>query len=406
MFQRVVALLLLLPAWGASDEAIRGFISVESFELRLEAIVKVEPFRESWRLEEDGIRREQKQPILDNMATLFESGVNLSAPGQEILFSGRTIRFVVPDPATGYRPDERELIPIEEALVGITMSSSVEKVRQLSGEWLWFAPGQEELVLEIASRARPSARLLKPNDAAFEWRLDSSVALPEMIELPEVARRSSRPLRHLIWIALVLLATAAVVVVRKKQESPAWVGWLTVLGMGLGIASVQVKGEEPTVPESAETGELIYGSLRNIYHAFDFRDESSIYDTLEKTVTGSLLEEVYLEIRRSLELETMGGPSVKVYEIALRDWEPRGGEAVDLEGGGFPVLARWATIGEVTHWGHTHERTNRYEAEIAFRIVENRWMVSELELLNEERVQKVSRRKALPPEMEDQEKEP
>lgn len=373
-------------------------MSVEPFELRLEAIVQVAPFREAWRLGEGPVLPGNRQAILDNMATLMETGVVLTAPGKEIHYTGRTLRFILPDPETGYVADERAEIPLEEALVGITLSADVHGIRALSGEWLWFAPGQEELVLEIASRGKPSARLLRPDAGTFQWELDASVSQPEMLPVPEVTRFQSRPLRHLIFAGMAMLAAAAFVVIRRKQQSPSWVGWLTVGGLVCGVASFQVKVDRVEIPVEAQQEELVYASLRNLYHAFDFRDESAIYDTLEKSVTGPLLEEVYLEIRASLELESLGGPRVKVYEIALRDWSFKEGEiSADRGGGdGLRFLANWATIGEVTHWGHTHERTNRYEAEMVFSPVGGEWKVSELELLNEERVQKVSRREVTP----------
>ena len=148
------------------------------------------------------------------------------------------------------------------------------------------------------------------------------------------------------------------------------------------------------LPADAAAEDLVYALLRNTYHAFDFRDESAIYDTLEKSVSGPLLEEVYLEMRYSLELENTGGPRVRVYEIALRECQDVPGG--DTANGGFRTRAEWVTIGEVTHWGHTHERTNRYEAEIALVANDETWKINGLELLNEERMQKVSRQ-VIPP---------
>ena len=68
-----------------------------------------------------------------------------------------------------------------------------------------------------------------------------------------------------------------------------------------------------------------------------------------------------------------------------------------VAGGGFRTRAEWVTIGEVTHWGHTHERTNRYEAEISLTAIDSTWKISALDLINEERIQKVSRRAIDPP---------
>lgn len=396
MYQRVATVFLIFfPYIAGGAEPIRGFVSVEPFELRLEAIVEVASFRDKWRLNEDGIDFSERQAVLDNIATLFESGVNLNSPGKEINYTERSVRFIVPDPETGYSNDERSKIPLNEALVGITLSADVRAIRELRGEWLWFAPGQETLVLEIASRGRPSARLLRSGEGEFSWELEEEIDIPELLAIPPVERFQSRPARHLIFLGLLMLVGAAVVVIRLKQKSPAWVGWLTVGGIACGVAAFQIRVDRVEMPEHSEIEELVYASLRNIYHAFDFRDESSIYDTLAESVRGPLLEEVYLEIRGSLELESLGGPMVRVYEIALRDWEILESSPDNAGGETMGVLANWATIGEVTHWGHTHERTNRYEAHIIFSAANERWKVSTLNLLNEERVQKVSRRKAV-----------
>ena len=106
----------------AQEAPIRGFLSVEPFELRLESLVRVEPFRESWRMEGDSIGSVAREAVLENLATLFESGVNLTSPGKTITFSERSFRFVVPDLEKGFVEDERENIPVNEALVGMTLS--------------------------------------------------------------------------------------------------------------------------------------------------------------------------------------------------------------------------------------------------------------------------------------------
>lgn len=383
----------------AADDAVRGFIAVEPFELRLEAIARVEPFRTAWRLEGDVISAAEKQAVLENIATLLESGVNISSPGQEFDFTSRSIRFVRVDAATGYAVDEREVIPISEALVGVTLSSGARDVRELNVEWLWFAPGQDRLVVEVASRGRPSARYVTPENGKFSWSLETTVGIPGLVDVPQPEFSSGRPLKHLAWLGLVLLTIAAIVVVRQRQKSPAWVGWLVIGAVAVGFASFRVRVDETAVPSPESVERIVYGLLRNAYHAFDYRDESAIYDTLEHSVSGPLLERVYLEIRASLELENVGGPRVRISEIALRE-----AVASAEEEGVLPVRAEWATIGEVTHWGHTHERTNRYDAKLEIASVESvegrAWKLVGLELVEEERMQKVSRQAASPIEPE------
>lgn len=392
-FAAIGSACLSLSHLAAQEDSIRGFVSVEPFEVRLEAVVKVDAFRDSWRLGGPALDSATRQEVLENVGTLFESGVQAVSPGATIEFTDRTARFIRLDPERGYLQDEREAIPVGEALVGITRSAEVRDVRELQVDWGWFAPGQDRLVLEIASRGKPSARYVTPGETKVNWRMEGEAEVPQLLAVPAVEWEKHALLQYLAIPAIALLVGAAFLVLRHRQKSPAWVGWLTIGGIACGVAALRVKVERVSPPSAEDTDEIVYASLRNIYHAFDFRDEEAIYDTLEKTVSGPLLEEVYLEVRRSLELENTGGPRVRVYEIALRDCEA---ESVAGENDTLPVLANWATIGEVTHWGHTHERTNRYEARMVLAPVGDGWKVTGLDLLNEERIQKVSRRVAAP----------
>ncbi len=374
----------------AAEEPIRGFISIEPFEFRLEALVRVGAFKEAWRMETDSIGPAERQRVMDNLLTLFESGVNLKTPGESLTYTERSVRFVVPDVEKGYATDERETIPLDEALVGLTLSATTVGIDEMEFEWLWFAPGQERLIVEIASRGKPSARALTPAANKARWKLDENISPPALLPVPPVTRVEHHPFRYLLYPALAMMIYAGIIVTRRKTESPPWSGWLIVGGIVVCFAALKIRGSELVLPVDQERDDLVYALLRNTYHAFDYRDESSIYDTLEASVTGHLLEQVYLEMRSSLELENTGGPRVRVNEIALR--ECRASESPGIPEGSFKTRAEWVTIGEVTHWGHTHERTNKYEAEMTISSENEVWRISGLDLLNEERIQKISRR--------------
>jgi len=404
---------------AADEDAIRGFVSVEPFEVRLEAIVKVAAFAEEWGLEEGPVGLEERPGILERLGERFAAEVALLSPGETgeaLEFTRRTLRFIVPDPVQGYAEDERESIPLEEALVGLTFSADERGVRGFRLRWSWFAPGQERLVLEVSSAGRPAARYLAPESGELSWALAESeqTPAPALLPVPAPQRESCRPLRRLLFPGVLLLTAAALVAARRRRATPVWVYAIGVLGFAAVAGAALLEKERIVVPEGEEREELVHALLRNVYHAFDFRAETEIYDTLAHSVGGRLLERVYLEIRDSLELETRGGPRVRVHEVALRDvvfagFDPGGGEGLSLR-------ANWATVGEVTHWGHTHERTNRYEAILELAAEPPRegpagasgdlgskeggahWKVVGLDLLNEERVQRLSRFGASPEE--------
>ena len=46
----------------------------------------------------------------------------------------------------------------------------------------------------------------------------------------------------------------------------------------------------------------------------------------------------------------------------------------------------WVAVGTVTHWGHTHDRVNRYHATMTITPVDGVWKLVGLELVNEERI--------------------
>jgi hypothetical protein len=132
--------------------------------------------------------------------------------------------------------------------------------------------------------------------------------------------------------------------------------------------------------EKAE--EIVAALLHNIYRAFDFREEGTIYDILDRSVTGDLLTETYLETRRGLELASQGGARAKVKEIEMLAVEPR-----DLPGRpGFQARVTWNVAGSVGHWGHIHQRKNQYEADLTVEPVDGVWKLTGLELLQEERI--------------------
>ena len=104
--------------------------------------------------------------------------------------------------------------------------------------------------------------------------------------------------------------------------------------------------------------------------------------SLERSATGELLTDIYLETRRSLELENQGGARAKVKEIEMLEssQEPLPGEV------GFIARCTWNVSGSVGHWGHIHQRRNQYEARLVVKAVDGAWKITDLELLQEERL--------------------
>jgi hypothetical protein len=95
---------------------------------------------------------------------------------------------------------------------------------------------------------------------------------------------------------------------------------------------------------------------------------------LARSVSGDLLDSVYMEITRGLMLEDHGGTlcrvkSVNPVEERLENVRECGGVCE------FEVTSRWRVTGWVHHWGHTHERLNEYVARYTVRAQPEGWRI-------------------------------
>ena len=179
------------------------------------------------------------------------------------------------------------------------------------------------------------------------------------------------------WWALAVVLISVVVWGRNQGKFSAATAVLGLLVLGSSL----ILGR-PLAPPSAATEQVVIDLLRNIYQAFDYREESAIYDTLERSVDGELLTEIYLETRHSLELANQGGARAKVKSVELQDMEIH----EDKAAGGFRADVTWNVIGSVGHWGHIHTRSNQYQAELSIKPVGDRWKLTGMNVLQEVRL--------------------
>jgi hypothetical protein len=123
--------------------------------------------------------------------------------------------------------------------------------------------------------------------------------------------------------------------------------------------------------------------LQNIYRAFDYNEESDVYDALEHSVTGDLLEELFLKIQSGLRMQEQGGAVAHVKRVRIMQIAS-GKNAKDER---VPVDCTWRVTGTVEHWGHIHTRENEYTARIHLSTTpEDRGRIVTFEVTDEKRV--------------------
>jgi hypothetical protein len=134
-----------------------------------------------------------------------------------------------------------------------------------------------------------------------------------------------------------------------------------------------------------QQAQQIFSQLhKNIFRAFDYRHESDIYDALANSVDGELLRQLYLQINESLKVQEQGGAVSRIDEIRVvsgEQSEPL--PDLPLTGEGFAFRCNWDLVGTVEHWGHIHQRTNKYDAMFNVQVRDNAWKITGLQMLDE-----------------------
>jgi hypothetical protein len=192
-------------------------------------------------------------------------------------------------------------------------------------------------------------------------------------------------------IILVLAAAVPVFRIRRVRRRNAWgfVGLCAVLArLSTGWAQVEVEAPWRSAyqpPSRAEAAEIFATLHRNIYRAFDYTSEDDIYNTLARSVTGQLLDRLYIEVYESLIMQDQGGAMSRIQGVRILDTKIEFPQSEDLAE--FTVVCTWQVKGRVSHWGHTHERVNEYRARYGLGSDGRKWRIAEVETLDERRLE-------------------
>jgi hypothetical protein len=359
-----------------------GFLYVEPFEVRKEIIVRPRDMQRWVDLglaDTDVILADRRGAILEKISGFLLERQPVTINGElatPILdranFLGRTLKSsMVVEPGID--------INLDSAVVGVIFVYPVAALPdKASMTWDMFDEYTVIVPAAAVDEAGPFKTYLEPDYAVLEWQnflLNPTV--PGLIELPSPPSVVAQWLYLVRWWALGLVLVSVVVWGRNKGNASALaaVVGLTVLGSSLIFG-------KPLAPPSPATEKVVIDLLRNIYQAFDYRAESAIYDTLERSVEGDLLTDIYLETRRSLELSNQGGARAKVKSVELQDIEISAGEV----SGSFDAQVTWNVVGSVGHWGHIHTRSNQYQAELSIQAMDERWKLTRMTVQQETRL--------------------
>jgi len=363
-----------------------GFIYVEPFEVRKEIIVRPADVQREYDLGLDGVdvitpgmQDAVKTGIVEYLDDHFEvtiDGQLVEGTVDRVNFLQRTLRSsVVVD---GQNID---LLPASVGVIYVFPTEGLPTIVEM--EWDMFNDRMPLVPASAVDQAGPLPSYLEPTFHVLKW--ENFLKNPDIPTLTEI-RQPPTTLQKLShygqWIFGLLAVLALFIIIRSLSAGNgpryAVIGLLLVTS-GLSVWSVQTWRNVQLDPVRLQT--LVGNLLHNVYRSFDYRGEEAVYDVLAHSVAGDLLADVYLETRKGLELANQGGAKVKVKTI-----EMLATELIRSEGDALTIEARWNVAGSVGHWGHIHQRTNIYHANVTVEEIDGNWRLSGLEILEEERL--------------------
>lgn len=269
----------------------------------------------------------------------------------------------------------------EPASVELTWTKFTSDIRKV--ETVVFTSGESGKYEFSRFKEENTYRWENPN------RDDAQDFGPVPAELP--------PRKNYPWISAILILgwTGLITVIpglRSRKLMVIGSGMLSLVLAALLFFTPQawlpLPWEKPPSISPSQQANVFQALLANVYRAFDYRDSEEVYDSLAESVAGDLLSDVYLEIRRGLEVQEQGGAvalvdDVEFLEVASQD----NFRKKHVEAPGYVIQCRWNVSGTVEHWGHIHRRKNQYVGNFEVQPFEGDWRLVGLDLTHEERLE-------------------
>jgi hypothetical protein len=362
------------------SEPMSGFIYIEPYEVRKEIVVRPVDLQHWVDLGLAGLRTipvDIQPEVKRRAAEYLRAHHPVEIDGVEVEGDLARVHFLERTLKTSRVIDPAKELDIFSAVLGVIFVYPTDGLPQrVSMEWDLWNEQINRVPAVAVDQAGPMPSFLDPEYRVLEWQnFLKNPQLPTLVAVMSPPSQLSRSAVSLRWLAL---AFAAAVFAwtwrapRKRAAALAGAAALSVAAFWLASAAT-VDGDR--------SSEVVQGLLHNIYRAFDYRDEEAIYDVLARSVSGDLLEQIYLETRRGLELASQGGARAKVKQIELVELDARA-----AGGGAFFADATWNVAGSVGHWGHVHTRRNRVRARLTVGPVDGAWKLTGMEVLEEERL--------------------
>ncbi|MEA3243014.1 MAG: hypothetical protein U9Q19_06180 [Pseudomonadota bacterium] len=377
--------------------ALMSFLYVEPFEVRHEILTRVKDL-ETWM--DLGLRGDEYIEV-DELESLKQRIGDFLLTKNPVLVDGQALKPIldrtnyVKVSITGIQLVEKpERLEISTAIVGVIIAYITEGLpQQVTVDWQLFTDQVQQVPATATDPAGPLPSFVSPDDNVLTWtNFLKNYQMPTVrqVAVADTLGDVTIPVGSLLF-AVAILPVGWRLRAARREGKPLMAQAVVILVL-LGGALVsypytQVSVAKPVLMagdlDDQQAQQLLQALLKNVYRAFDFRDENDVYDKLALSVEGDLLTDIYLQNRKSFAVQKAGGAQAKVKEVDIQH-----AQAERREGNTptYAIRGQWTATGTVGHWGHVHTRQNQYDAIVTVKADQGDWKISGLELLEEQRI--------------------
>ena len=382
---------------------LMSFLYVEPYEVRQEILLRVKDILASLDIklrDESEIAADELEAVKQAMVAFLETRNRVRVDDREprrILDSAEYVQIS----QEGIQPlPSLDPQSLATAMLGVVFAYLTPGLpHSVKVNWELFPAQIAQVPVSAFDPIGQFVSYVTPESPVFEWPnfpedldllKDQTAPGMQALKAPEAGGQRRIPLGSLVLLLLLLIVLRQIRSYRREGRPT---GVLIALACVLGIATplaypyfgVSLGSSEGLAPSFGlnEKSAILGGLLKNVYRAFDFREEEDVYDKLALSVGGPLLEKIYLQNRRAFAAAKTGGTRARIKQVELL-------AVIDVPKPNalpaFTLRSRWTALGTVGHWGHVHPRQNLYEALVTIEPVTGVWKITGLEVLNEQRL--------------------
>ena len=275
-------------------------------------------------------------------------------------------------------------------LLGVSLSFPNEATaRSVEVSWNLFSQRIPSIAAQATDSAGPFPAVLTADSPTLRW--DNVLQRQPEAELQHVRVENRWWIGLAAYCLCILVITVVLVVAyrsgRIQQHVKGGSKGVLICSTSLAVAlfcwaMLQAAHSHHWSLTNGHAGRLIEQLLANVYRAMEFREEDQVYDRLAISLQKDTLTDVYLQQRRSMAKRDVDGARSRVQRVNVQAVR-RLGWPVWGETTRYQVI--WTASGTVSHWGHTHQRQNQYEAQTGLSRSGDVWKIGNLIMLDEVR---------------------